>query len=93
MIAKLNANPQPSPESYDRKKKAFLRQVYTNMQNTETNKKRLFDKYSKNLEKDLNNAYIRRTKIDNEWHVRVMNSKLLAFEECCASNNQMSIDA
>ena len=41
----------------------------------------MYDKYSKNLKIELNQNYIKRAKIDNNWQYRVMNSKLYAFEE------------
>ena len=50
------------------------------MQNKETGKKRLYDKYRKKYANELNNAYMPRTKEDNEWQYRLMNSKLQTFE-------------
>ena len=86
--SKTSSKPSPSKYSmqkspnqdYERKKKAFLRQVYTNMQNKESGKKRLYDKYSKKYANELNNTYMPRTKEDNEWQYRLMNSKLQTFE-------------
>ena len=63
------------------KKKAFLRSVYTNMQNKTVKKNSHYEKYSKKLKKELDNPYAKRQKIDNEWQMRVMNSKLQVFDE------------
>lgn len=65
----------------DLKKKAFLRQVYTNMQNKMVSKNSHYEKYSKKYKKELDNPYAKRQKIDNEWQMRVMNSKLQVFDE------------
>jgi len=57
--------------------KAFLQQVYYNLQKTGRRNKH-YEQYSAKLKAELTNSYIRRTnKCDsNEWQFRVMNSKL-----------------
>ena len=63
-------------EEADRKKKVFLRQVYTNMQRM-GKRNHHYDKFSLRLKADLNNSYKRRKQTsDNDWQFGLMQSKL-----------------
>ena len=59
-------------EEQDRKKKVFLRQVYTNMQRM-GKRNHHYDKFSQRLRADLTNSYTRRKQtIDNDWQFGLM---------------------
>ena len=63
-------------EEQDRKKKVFLRQVYTNMQRV-GKRNQHYDKFSQRLRGDLVNSYTRRKQTsDNDWQFGLMQSKL-----------------